>query len=197
MKTLDDYLALPDDVRVELIDGVFYDIPSHLLVHQRVNGIMLSRILNYIDINGGQCVPITAPTDVQLDCDDKTIVQPDLLVVCDRDKLKSKVRVVGAPDFIVEVLDDSNWYHDMVRKLKKYKNAGVKEYWIVNIEEKSVLVYDFTKSDFPTEYSFDDEVPVGIWDGKCKIDFKDIYEKIAFMLEYGRKKKTSIITNNM
>ncbi len=71
MKTLDDYLALPDDVRVELIDGVFYDIPSHLLVHQRVNGIMLSRILNYIDINGGQCVPITAPTDVQLDCDDK------------------------------------------------------------------------------------------------------------------------------
>ncbi|MBQ6025839.1 MAG: Uma2 family endonuclease [Lachnospiraceae bacterium] len=196
-KTLADYLALPEGVRVELIDGVFYDIPSHLLVHQRVNGIMLSRILNYIDINGGQCVLLSAPTDVQLDCDDKTIVQPDLLVVCDRDKLKSKVRVVGAPDFIVEVLEDSNWYHDMVRKLKKYKNAGVKEYWIVNIEEKSVLVYDFIKSDFPIEYSFDDEVPVSIWDGKCKIDFKDIYEKIAFMLEYGRKKKTSIITNNM
>ena len=182
MKTLEDYLALPDDVRVELIDGIFYDIQSPLLVHQRVNGCIFYQLSEYIQSNDEQCIPFTAPTDVQLDCDDRTIVQPDLLVVCDREKLNGGARVFGAPDFIIEVISPSNWYHDMIRKLKKYKNAGVKEYWIVNIEEKSVLVYEFDTSDLPTEYSFDDEVPVGIWDGKCKVNFKEIYEEIEFML---------------
>ena len=66
--------------------------------------------------------------------------------------------------------------------MKKYKKAGVREYWIVNLEEQYVLVYEFTKSDFPTEYDFDDEVPVGIWDGKCKVNFREIYEDVEFML---------------
>ena len=182
-KTLADYLALPEGVRVELIDGVFYDMTAPQVLHQCISGRIYNKLLYYVDSNNGQCVPLIAPTDVQLDCDDKTIVEPDVLIVCDRDKLKNGARVFGAPDFIVEVLSPSNWRHDMVRKLRKYKKAGVKEYWIIDPEELSILVYDFSKSDLPTEYSFDDEVPVGIWDGKCKIDFKDIYEKIAFMLK--------------
>ena len=182
-KTLADYLALPEGVRVELIDGVFYDMAAPQVLHQCISGRIYNKLLYYVDSNNGQCVPLIAPTDVQLDCDDKTIVEPDVFVVCDRNKLKEGARVYGAPDFIVEVLSPSNWRHDMVRKLRKYKKAGVKEYWIIDPEELSILVYDFSKSDLPTEYSFDDEVPVGIWDGKCKIDFKDIYEKIAFMLK--------------
>ena len=118
---------------------------------------------------------------MQLDCDDKTVVQPDVMIICDRSKI-TKPRIVGAPDLVVEVLSPSNWSHDMVRKLKKYKKAGVREYWIVNLEEQYVLVYEFTKSDFPTEYDFDDEVPVGIWDGKCKVNFREIYEDVEFML---------------
>jgi len=181
-KTLKDYLALPEGVRVELIDGVFYDMAAPLLIHQSISGCIYNKLFNYIDSNKGQCVPFIAPTDVQLDSDDKTVVEPDMFIVCDRDKLKEGARVFGAPDFIVEVLSPSNMYHDMVRKLKKYKTAGVKEYWIIDPEELSILVYDFTKSDFPTEYSFDDEVPVGIWDGKCKVNFREIYEVIEFML---------------
>ena len=181
-KTIEDYYALPPDIRVELIDGVFYDMAAPQVLHQCISGRIYNKLLYYVDSNNGQCVPLIAPTDVQLDCDDKTIVEPDVFVVCDRNKLKEGARVYGAPDFIVEVLSPSNWRHDMVRKLRKYKKAGVKEYWIIDPEELSILVYDFSKSDLPTEYSFDDEVPVGIWDGKCKIDFKDIYEKIAFLL---------------
>ena len=66
--------------------------------------------------------------------------------------------------------------------MKKYKNAGVREYWIVNPENLTVLVYDFSKSDMATEYSFNDEVPINIWDGNCKINFKEIFEQIEFML---------------
>ena len=173
MKTIEDYLALPEGNRVELIDGAFYDMAETSVPTTYFAAEIWSVFKAFIKSDNNDNIVMAAPLDVQLDCDDKTMVQPDVVIVCDRSKI-TKPRVVGAPDLIVEVLSQSNWYHDMVRKLKKYKNAGVKEYWIVNIEEKPVLVYDFTKSDFPTEYSFDDEIPVGIWDGKCKIDFKKI-----------------------
>ena len=180
-KTLEDYLALPEGVRVELIDGVFYDMAAPTSPHTYVASDIREVFKAYVKANKGQCVPFVAPTDVQLDCDDKTVVQPDVMIICDRSKI-TKPRIVGAPDLVVEVLSPSNWSHDMVRKLKKYKKAGVREYWIVNLEEQYVLVYEFTKSDFPTEYDFDDEVPVGIWDGKCKVNFREIYEDVEFML---------------
>ncbi|MBR4780590.1 MAG: Uma2 family endonuclease [Lachnospiraceae bacterium] len=181
MKTLDDYLALPEGSRVELIDGVFYDMADPSIPNTYFATEIFSVFKSFVksDNNGG--VAMAAPVDVQLDSDDKTVVQPDAMIIRDRSKI-TRPRVVGAPDLIVEVLSQSNWYHDMIRKLKKYKNTGVKEYWIVNIEEKSVIVYDFETSDFPTEYSFDDEVPVGIWDGECKVNFRNIYEEIEFVL---------------
>ena len=180
-KTLKDYLALPEGIRVELIDGVFYDMASPTSIHQRIGGEIFTQLSNYIDSNKGKCIPFAAPMDVQLDCDDKTIVEPDVFVVCDRNKITTP-RIVGAPDFIVEVLSPSNWYHDTQRKLWKYKQAGVREYWIVMPNLLKILVYDFKKSDIPTEYGFKDEISVGIWDGKCKVDFKKVYDKISFML---------------
>ena len=180
--TLDDYLALPDDVRVEMIDGVFYDMSSPSFMHQRISGLINTILENYVDSNGGPCIPMIAPADVQLDCDDKTIVEPDVFVVCDRDKI-TYPRVVGAPDLVVEILSPSSWFHDMVRKLKKYKKAGVREYWIVIPDKQKVLVYFFEKSPDPEEYSFEDEVPVNIWNGLCRVDFNRIREKISFMLK--------------
>lgn len=176
-KTLEDYLALPDDERVEMIDGVFYDMAAPTTVHQRISFLLGMKLENFIIKNKGACTSFVAPVDVQLDCDDKTIVEPDVFVVCDRNKI-TKPRVVGAPDFVAEVLSPSNWYHYTVRKLLKYKNAGVREYWIVMPENRKILVYFFEKSPDPVEYSFEDEIPVGIWDGKCKVDFKEIFESI-------------------
>lgn len=180
-KTIDDYLALPDDVRVELIDGVFYDMAAPSLLHQSISMHISTAFNNHIDSHNGKCMAFAAPTDVQLDCDDKTIVEPDVLIVCDRDKL-GKPRVVGAPDLIVEVVSPSSWYHDSFRKLQKYKKAGVREYWIVIPDELKIIVYYFEESDFLTEYTFNDKVPVGIWGRECEVDFKKIYEKISFML---------------
>ena len=181
-KTLEDYLALPEGTRIELIDGVFYDMAAPTFVHQRIGGMIFYEFERFIDANGGSCIPSIAPTDVQLDCDDKTMVQPDVLVVCDRDKI-IKARVVGAPDLIVEILSPSNWYMDVIRKKRKYQNAGVREYWIVLPDDKKVLVYNFKKSSDPVEYTFEDQVPVAIWDGKCVVDFKTIYSKIEFLYD--------------
>ncbi len=176
-KTVSDYLSLPKDVRVELIDGVFYDMASPTTVHQRICFDIGFLLQSYIYANNGSCQTFTAPLDVQLDCDEKTMVQPDIIVLCDESKL-TKERIVGAPDLIIEVLSPTNWYHDTTRKLLKYKKAGVKEYWIVMPDNFKVLVYYFEKSDLPTEYTFTDEIPVSIWNSKCKIDFKKIQEKI-------------------
>jgi len=179
-KTLDDYMALPEGTRIEMIDGVFYDMAAPTFIHQRIGAMIFNVFENFVNANGGPCVPSIAPTDVQLDSDDKTMVQPDVLVVCDRKKI-IKARVVGAPDLIVEVLSPSNWYMDMLRKKKKYQAAGVREYWIVIPEQKTVLVYDFEKSSEEIEYTFEDKVPVAIWDNKCEVDFKFIDDKISFL----------------
>ena len=90
--------------------------------------------------NKGHCKAFVAPVDVQLDCDDKTMVQPDILIVCDPDKL-IKQCVFGAPDFVAEVLSKSTKNKDMNLKLMKYKRAGVREYWLIDTENEKVITY--------------------------------------------------------
>ena len=130
----------------------------------------------------GKCIAFTAPADVQLFHDDRTVVQPDVFVVCDRDKL-TRQRVQDAPDLIVEVVSPGSLKMDTRLKLEKYKQAGVREYWIVFPEERKVQVYLFemageAASIIPKEYTFADRVPVGIWDDRCEVDFGEIYKMI-------------------
>lgn len=180
--TLEDYYALPDEQRAELIDGVLYDMASPGTLHQMVGGYIYARFLEFVAKNQGKGIPLIAPLDVQLDCDDKTIVEPDVMIVCDRDKLY-KNRVYGAPDFILEVLSKSTRRRDMVTKLQKYANAGVKEYWMVDIEGRRVFVYIFDEENYPAIYGFDAKVPVYIWGGQCEVDFSEVYNYIRFLIE--------------
>jgi Uma2 family endonuclease len=179
--TLEDYYALPDDQRVELIDGVFYEMNAPAGIHQVIGGELFALFREYIRRNKGECLPIMSPIDVQLDCDEKTMVQPDVLILCDRDKLVKRGGVYGAPDFIVEVLSPSTKRKDMIKKNQKYLDAGVKEYWMVDPDEKRIMVYLYDDPDVVHLYSFEDEIPVGIFEGKCKINFAEIYEYIEFM----------------
>lgn len=179
---LEDYLALPEERRVELIDGVFYDMAAPLIIHQAISGEIFSKLRDFIRDNKGGCIPLNAPVDVQLDCDDKTVVQPDVLVVCDRDKFKNG-RVFGAPDFVVEVLSPSTAKKDCTLKPNKYCEAGVREYWMIDPKKKRVFVYHFEAEECLTLYTFDDVVPVQIFGGRCEIDFREIYEYVKFMYE--------------
>lgn len=104
--TVEDYRALPDDQRVELIDGVLYDMAAPTGIHQVVGGEIHAMLREYIRSKKGRCLPMYSPIDVQLDCDNKTIVQPDVLVLCDTSRLSGNT-IWGAPDFVVEVLSKS------------------------------------------------------------------------------------------
>lgn len=176
--TLEDYLALPEERRVELIDGVFYDMAAPTTVHQAIGGYIHKILLDHVLAHGGPCKPFMSPVDVQLDRDDRTIVQPDVLVVCDHGKYK-KGRVYGAPDFIAEVLSPSTWRKDVTLKMAKYTNAGVREYWMIDPDKQKLVVYELQKAEFPTVYGFDDTVPVRIWNGVCQVDFAKIRHFIA------------------
>lgn len=173
-KTIADYYALPNDTRAELIDGVILNMSAPTIWHQNVVGNMFITISAHIKSNKGLCKAIISPVDVQLDMDDKTMLQPDLIVVCDRDKIKEKC-VYGAPDFILEVTSKSTRSRDFMLKLSKYKNAGVREYWIIDETSQSVYVYyDLDKDDFDfRKFSFEDTIPVGMYDNLI-IDMKEI-----------------------
>ncbi len=179
--TVQDYLSLPDDLRVELIDGYFFEMSAPYTPHQIISRDITMQLTNYIISNKGNCIPLYAPCDVQLDMDDKTMVQPDVLVLCDRSKI-TKERIIGAPDFIVEVLSESTKKKDMTLKLNKYLSAGVKEYWVIDPDKQKIITYKLDDDFDASIFGFEDEVPVAIYNGKCTIDFKPIYEDIAFLL---------------
>lgn len=169
--TIKDYYALPDDKRVELIDGVFYDMASPSPVHQRIGGELYRQIANFIFEKKGSCIPLMLPVDVRLDCDDKTMVQPDVIILCDKNKIM-KWGIMGAPDFVVEVLSPSTKRKDCIKKLDKYREAGVKEYWMIDPEKRKVIVYEFEKESYPMVYGMDGQIPVGIYEGKLSIDMR-------------------------
>ncbi|MBR1770759.1 MAG: Uma2 family endonuclease [Lachnospiraceae bacterium] len=185
-KTLEDYIALPEGTRVELIDGIFYDMASTSFGHQGISGEIRAVFSAYIKKNHGQCKTVQ-DVDVQLFGDNKTVVRPDVFVVCDRKKITLN-RLVGAPDLIVEVVSPGNWKIDVYVKKKKYMEAGVREYWLVFPNDRKVQVYCFAESQTPEttepkEYTFADKVPVGIWGGKCEVDFTEVYEEVRFLYE--------------
>lgn len=176
--TLEDYLALPDEKRVELIDGVFYDMSSPTGFHQLIAGRIYANLLAFITEKGGGCLPFISPVDVQLDCDNKTIVQPDVLVLCDTDKY-TPARIIGAPDFAVEILSPSSRSKDLFIKMNKYRNAGVREFWVVDPDKKVVMTFCFENHDSYGIYSFRDTIPVGIFNDECVIDFAAIDDYVS------------------
>ena len=170
--TEEEYYALPDEIRVELIDGVFYDMASPTVEHQSLIGGLLVAISQYIHDNKKNC-KVLFDVDTKLFPDkDDTIVRPDLFVVCNPDIIDKRIN--GAPDWIIEVASPSNANNDYLRKLSLYKRAGVKEYWIVDPMEQKVLTYWLPDEEFHLKvYSFTDTVPVGLCED-FSIDFSQV-----------------------
>lgn len=171
--TVEDYFAMPEDWKGELIDGVIYDMTTPTMRHQELLGQIYFKFLEYQKKSDRDC-RVYLPLDVQLDKDDRTMVEPDMLVVCHQEYKNHAIW--GAPDFVMEILSPSTSSRDCILKLKKYRDAGVKEYWIVDGDCQNVLVYDFTdpQDQAPRSYTFDDQIPVRISGGKLVIDFAEI-----------------------
>lgn len=171
--TVEDYFAIPDEIRVELIDGVIYDMAAPTFDHQKIAGEIHRQIANYIMDNNGKCEAGISPIDVQLDCDDKTMVQPDVLILCKGDKI-IKGRVFGAPDFVLEVISPSTKKKDYFKKLEKYENAGVREYWILDPYKKQLVVFFFEGDIYAQIHDLTKPVSVHIYEGKLQIKFDHI-----------------------
>ncbi|MCR5122158.1 MAG: Uma2 family endonuclease [Ruminococcus sp.] len=170
--TVDEFYDMFDKTneRVELIDGRVVMQAAPTLTHQRIVGGVYRKIADHIDAKRGKCSYFMSPVDVRLD--KYTTVQPDVLVVCDPSKLDDK-RIMGAPDFVVEVVS-SDTLRDYRRKLTIYQKFGVREYWIIDPDEERTTVYLFGDPVNVGFYDFDKPVPVGIFGGELCITVKDL-----------------------
>lgn len=171
--TLEDYYTLPDERRVELIDGVIFDMSAPSFVHQQILGDIYTAIRKYIDAKGGKCLPMLAPVDVRLDRDDRTVVQPDILILCDRSKI-CKWGIMGAPDFCLEITSESTSRRDYIKKLQKYTDAGVKEYWIIDPGRKVLVSYHWRDDYVPHMQPLQGKAGLELYDGELLIDLDEI-----------------------
>ena len=172
--TYEDYLACDDDTRFELIDGVMYLMATPTRVHQQILGELYARLYNFL--RGKPCKVYFAPFSVRLSVGEgrDTVLEPDLVVVCDKEKLDDR-GCVGAPDMVVEILSPSTSKKDRTLKFNKYRQAGVRELWIVDPGDKTVTVYMLMNGEY-TARAYDDSetVPVHILDG-CSIDLPGVF----------------------
>lgn len=162
--TSEDYWNLPNEERAELIDGKLYMQAAPSRIHQKLIQQLGKLIGNYIDANHGGCEVYPAPFAVNLNADDKTYVEPDISVICDRSKLSDR-GCEGAPDFIIEIVSPSSRRMDYLTKSTKYEAAGVREYWIVDPDKERTTVFFFEEDAAPTIIPFDQPASVNIYAG--------------------------------
>ncbi len=190
--TYADYLTWPDDERWELIDGEAYDMtPAPTPVHQGITMELSRQLANFF--LGKPCKVFAAPFDVRLpkknesDMRTTTVVQPDILVICDSDKIDDR-GCRGAPDLAIEVLSPSSVSHDQLRKLNLYESRGVREYWIVHTEG-SVMVFhlgDSGRYGRPDTYDRTTKIETPLFPG-LSIDLSTVFpEKVRVVRQSPR-----------
>lgn len=161
--TFDDILALPEGEHAELIDGEMFMMASPTREHEDAVVWLSNQIFNYIQGKKGKCRVYVSHFAVFPKKDNKNYVEPDVAVICDRDKLDER-GCNGAPDWVIEIVSPSSVKMDYERKRKLYRESGVEEYWIVDPEKEQVKVYRFSEDDREADYTFDETVKVGIYE---------------------------------
>ena len=140
--TYAEYLLWKFEERVELLKGKLFKMSAPSINHQRVSRKLSTKIDNYLE--GKRCEVFSAPFDVVLknpNGEDNTVLQPDLCVVCDPEKLADGKRCYGAPDWVLEIVSPSNVERELSKKMHIYEEAGVAEYWVLRPEEKELDIF--------------------------------------------------------
>lgn len=178
--TYKEYLAWPEEERWEIIEGIPYMQAAPTWQHQAISRELVIQFGNYL--RGKQCSVFSAPFDLILtqETDEKesrNVLQPDLLVICDKSKLTG-TGYVGTPDLIIEIASPSTARSDKIYKFNLYEKFGVKEYWIIEPESKIISVFTLGENGRygrPDMYSEGDQVEVGILDD-LRIDLSLVFE---------------------
>lgn len=181
--TLADCLTWDENERIEIIEGKAFMMAAPSRIHQKISGELFRQLANYLE--GKKCEVSPAPFGVRLFEQDgdrpedvDTVVEPDISVICDRSKL-DKYGCKGAPDLIAEILSPSSLRHDRLVKLNLYQRAGVLEYWIVDPENRSVMVFlpDGSGSlRLHEDYGREDLAKVNVLDG-CFIELNKVFSE--------------------
>jgi Uma2 family endonuclease len=178
------YVTWPDDERWELIEGIPYDMsPAPSRYHQEISMNLGVEISKFLKEKGKNCKIYAAPFDVRLpegqqtDDETMTVVQPDILVVCDPGKLDDK-GCKGAPDFIVEITSPATVKKDLKDKLLLYEKHGVPEYWVIQPQEHIIMVYklnDRKRYDRAEIFSKEDKISLTLKEGTLEIDLETVF----------------------
>lgn len=186
-----DLLEFDDDKRYELIEGVPYLMASPSVSHQDILMEIAFQIKTYL--KGKKCRVFIAPLDVKLSgaIDNKkeyNVVQPDIMVICDQNKITEK-NILGAPDLAIEILSPSNTRHDRMDKLQLYQKFGIKEYWMVSLEEQSIMILTLSKEgiyQIKQVCYLDEKAKVNILED-CYIDLKEFCQNNNIVIKKDKK----------
>ena len=176
-----DYLTWRFQERVELFKGWLARMGAPSTAHQRISGRLQFQIASHF--RKSICELFVAPFDVRLPDSLKmtsdqvvyTVVQPDLCVICDPAKIDAR-GCIGAPDWIIEILSPGNSKHEVQNKFRLYEEAGVKEYWIVQPGEETVLVFDLKDDRYQLRmmYTKEDQIPAGLFP-ELAVDMGEVF----------------------
>lgn len=180
--TYEDLLNLEDDKRYELIDGELYLMSSPTTLHQEIVGEIYTQLRNYL--KGKKCKAFVSPLDVCLSGVKKpskeyNVVQPDIFVVCNENKITKDMGIQGVPDLVIEVLSPTSKKHDTFLKYNLYQYYGVKEYWIIDGEVGVIYQYIINEKNIytlPKTYDITEDIKVNVLKN-CVISLKDIIEQ--------------------
>lgn len=180
--TYEDLQNFEDEKRYELINGELYLMSSPTTLHQKIVGEIYVQLHNYL--KGKKCQAFVSPLDVCLSGirnpkKEYNVVQPDILVVCDENKITKNMGIQGAPDLIIEVLSPTSKKHDTFVKYNLYQYYGVKEYWIVDEDVGVIYQYIINEKNIytlPKTYEITEDIKVNILKD-CIISLKDIIEQ--------------------
>jgi len=176
-----DYLGWNDGKRYQLINGRKVMPPAPLTEHQVIHSILFGHLWNFVKSKNKPCLVLSAPIDVRLcesfsDSQCHNVFQPDIVVVCDKNKMDRR-GILGAPEMVIEILSPTTAKDDLIDKYKVYEQYGVREYWIVSPEYRTITVYLNENSRFQQRgiYAEGDQIPVKLFNDELKIPVSEVF----------------------